>query len=456
MNKDAENTPSLPACEFTPLPYDGPSRDEVLSMRREFLTPALVTYYSDPIMIVQGHMQWLFDETGRRYLDAIGGIVTVSVGHCHPEILEAVREQNERLQHTTTIYLHPNVAEFGKLLASTFSKKSGLGVSYFTSSGSEANELAILMARVYTGNFEMLSLRNSYHGLTNQAMGLTALHNWKYPYPHGLGVTHVPCPDRYRGPFGYEDSEAGPKYAAGVEEVLTYDTPGQIAGFIAEPIQGVGGAVELPPGYLQRVYELVRNAGGICISDEVQTGFGRTGTAFWGFENHHVVPEMVTMAKGIGNGVPLACCCTRADIAESMVQRLHFNTYGGNPMSTAQGLATLRMILRENVQGHAHEIGTYLKEGLNELKSRHSLVGDVRGQGLMLGMELVSEHANKTPATAETAQIHERAKDLGLLLGKGGLRGNVLRIKPPMCIDRADCDFLCRVLDICLTEAERS
>ncbi len=456
MSDAVNKKPVLPKCDFTPAAYQGPSRDEVLSMRREFLAPALVTYYSEPIMIVQGHMQWLFDEKGKRYLDGIGGIVTVSVGHCHPKVIDAVREQNERLQHTTTIYLNPNVAEFGKLLASTFPKDSGLGVSYFTSSGSEANELAILMARIYTGNFEILSLRNAYHGLTNQAMGLTALHNWRYPYPHGLGVTHVPCPDRYRGPYGYDDADAGMKYAEGVKEVLTYDTPGRVAGFIAEPIQGVGGAVELPPGYLKQVYEFIHQAGGICISDEVQTGFGRTGTAFWGFENHNVVPDMVTMAKGIGNGVPLACCCTRADIAETMTQRLHFNTYGGNPMSAAQGLATLQIMLEENIQGHAHEIGTYLKEGLNELKTRHALVGDVRGQGLMLGMELVTDQINKTPATAETAQVHERAMQLGLLVGKGGLSGNVLRIKPPMCIDREDCDFLCRVLDICLTEAEDS
>jgi len=183
--------PVLPACDHQPHAYDGLSREVVLDMRREFLTPALVTYYAEPIMIVEGHMQWLFDETGRRYLDGIAGIVTVSVGHCHPKVLEAVREQNERLQHTTTIYLNPNIAAFGKKLISTFSKDSGLGVCYFTNSGSEANELAMLMARLHTGNFDILALHNAYHGLSNQAMGLTALHSWKYPYPHGFGVKHV-------------------------------------------------------------------------------------------------------------------------------------------------------------------------------------------------------------------------------------------------------------------------
>ena len=194
----------------------------------------------------------------------------------------------------------------------------------------------------------------------------------------------------------------------------------------------------------------------MCISDEVQTGFGRTGTAFWGFENHGVSPDIVTMAKGIGNGAPLACCVAKADIAQCMSERLHFNTYGGNPVSMAQGLATLNVLLDDNVQQHAHDVGGYLKQGLEDLQSRHTLIGDVRGQGLMLGMELVENRDTKAPATAKTAQVHERAKDLGLLLGKGGLHGNVLRIKPPMCITREDCEFMCTVLDICLTEAGAS
>ncbi|HJO15857.1 MAG TPA: aspartate aminotransferase family protein [Phycisphaerales bacterium] len=444
--------PVMPACTHQPRPYDGPSRESVLDMRREFLTPALVTYYAEPIMIVEGHMQWLFDETGRRYLDGIAGIVTVSVGHCHPKVVEAVREQNERLQHTTTIYLNPNIAQFGKKLISTFPKDSGLGVCYFTNSGSEANELAMLMARLHTGNFDILALRNAYHGLSNQAMGLTALHNWKYPYPHGFGVKHVKAPDRYRGPHGYDDPDAAAKYAAEVEDVLLHATSGAVAGFIAEPIQGVGGTVELPDGYLARVYEMIRARGGLCISDEVQTGFGRTGTAFWGFENQGVKPDIVTMAKGIGNGAPLACCVARAEVADCMKQRLHFNTYGGNPVSMAQGLATLDVLLEDNVQQHAADVGGYLKQGLEDLQSRHAIVGDVRGQGLMLGMELVTDRDAKTPATAETATVHERAKDLGLLIGKGGLYGNVLRIKPPMCLEREDCDFMCKVLDICLSE----
>jgi len=380
--------------------------------------------------------------------------VTVSVGHCHPKIVAAINEQNERLQHATTIYLHPNIAEFGKKLASTFPEGSGLGVHYFTSSGSEANELAMLMARMHTGNHDIIALRNAYHGMTNEAMGLCGLHNWKQNYASGFGVKHARFPDCYRGPHGYDDPEAGSRYAEEIHDLIRHGTTGEIAAFIAEPIQGVGGSREIPPGFLPKVYEHVRAAGGICISDEVQTGFGRTGSAFWGFENHGVVPDMVTMAKGIGNGAPLACCTTTHEIAVSMADRVHFNTYGGNPVSMAAGLATLDVILEENIQQRALEIGGYLREGLEELASRHELIGDVRGRGLMLGVEFVTDRASKSPAGEQTATILERARDLGLLMGKGGVDGNVLRIKPPMCWTREDVEFCCAVLDRCLTEQE--
>ncbi|MEZ6243266.1 MAG: aspartate aminotransferase family protein [Phycisphaerales bacterium] len=456
MTQATETLPKLPACAHKPRPYTGASKAEVLAMRREFLTPALLTYYRDPIMIVEGHMQYLFDETGRRYLDAFAGIVTVSVGHCHPKVVEAVREQNERLQHTTTIYLHPNAAEFAKLLASTFPKGSGLGVTYFVNSGSEANDLAILMARAKTGAYDVIALRNAYHGTSPSAVGLTALHTWKYPVPQGFGVHHARLPDCYRGPYGYDDASAGEKYAEDVLDLIRHATPGKVAAFIAEPIQGVGGTVDLPPGYLKKVYEHVRAHGGLCIADEVQTGFGRTGDHFWGFESHGVTPDIVTMAKGIGNGAPLGAVTTRPDVADVMRQRLHFNTYGGNPVSMAQGLATLNVILDENIQGRAKEVGALLKSGLQDLQKSHPTIGDVRGQGLMLGVEIVEDKASKTPSPPKTAEVHERAKDLGLLIGKGGLNGNVLRIKPPMCLTREDVGFMLAVLDRAFTGVERA
>src|SRR5262245_8543780 len=448
--------PTLPPFAYTPKPYKGPSREEVIAMRREFLTPALVTYFREPIMIVEGKMQYLFDEKGRRYLDAFAGIVTVSVGHCHPKVLEAVLEQNERLQHTTTIYLHPNIALFAKKLASTFPKNSGLGVTYFVNSGSEANEVAILMARAFTGNFDVIALRNAYRGGSQVTMGLTGHSTWKHTAPHGFGMHHAVLPDRFRGPYGYDDLRAGEEYALDVLDLIRSSTPGKVAGFICEPIQGVGGVVEMPPKYLKHVYKYVRDAGGLCIADEVQTGFGRTGDHFWGFEAHGVVPDIVTMAKGMGNGCPLAACVTKPPIAQKLAERIHFNTFGGNPVSCAQGLATLNVLLEEKLQQHAREMGERLLDGLADLKETHDLIGDVRGRGLMIGVELVADRGATTPATQQTADILERAKNMGVLLGKGGYFGNVIRIKPPMCITAADIDFLLYVLGTSLREAERS
>ncbi|MFT5232779.1 MAG: alanine-glyoxylate transaminase/(R)-3-amino-2-methylpropionate-pyruvate transaminase [Candidatus Krumholzibacteriia bacterium] len=452
MTMDAK--PTIPAYDHTPLPYDGPSKEDVLAMRQEFLSPAILMYYQKPVMIVEGSMQYLFDEKGKRYLDGFAGIVTVSVGHCHPKVIKAVREQNEKFQHTTTIYLHPNIATYAKKLAGTFPKNSGLSVCYFTNSGSEANDLAILMSRAFTSNFDVLALRNAYHGMSPTTMGLTALNTWKTPVPQGFGVHHAVGPNQYHGRWGYDDPDAGAKYAADVADVIRFSTPGQVAAFIAEPIQGVGGSVELPDGYLKHVYEYVRAAGGLCISDEVQTGFGRTGTAFWGFENQNVTPDIVTMAKGMGNGAPVGGVITRPDVAQAMAQRLHFNTFGGNPVSMAQCEATLDVMLDENLQKRCLEIGGYLTEGLRDLQSRHDAIGDVRGKGLMIGVEMVEDRKTKAPAAALTAQVFERAKELGVLLGKGGLNGNVLRIKPPMCITREDIDFMVKVIDIALTEAK--
>ncbi len=447
-------TPQLPAFDYRPASYNGPSRDEVLALRREYLTPSLLTMYREPVMLVEGKMQYLFDETGKRYLDGLAGIVSVSVGHCHPRVMEVVHEQSERLQHATTIYLHPNIGQLGKKLAGTLPPESGLNVTYFLNTGSEANDMAIMMARAFTGNFDVIALRNAYHGGSPGAMSLTGHSTWKYNVPHNFGVHHAILPDRYRGPFGYDDPNAGEKYAADVQNLIQHATSGKIAAFICEPIQGVGGTVEMPPGYLSRVYEYVRDAGGLCIADEVQSGVGRTGDHFWGFENHQVTPDIVTMAKGIGNGAPLAACVTRAEIAQALTARIHFNTFGGNPVSCAQGLATLEVLLEDNVQRHAKTMGEHLNAGLVELQGRHSLVGDVRGRGLMIGVELVTDRATKDPATAQTADVLERCKELGLLLGKGGYFGNVLRIKPPMCLNQADIAFMLQVLDIALGESQ--
>ena len=442
------NTPALPPCDHKPRPYTGPSADEVFAMRKQFLSPAIFHYYKKPLMIVEGRGQWLFDEKGRRYLDGFGGIVTVSVGHCHPDVIAAVNAQNETLQHTTTIYLHPNVALYARDLAAKMPGE--LKVVYFVNSGSEANDLALLMARAATGNYDLIALRNGYHGGSQSTMGLTSHSSWKFNVPHSFGIQHAQMPDTYRGPFGADDADAGRKYADDVKSLIQFGSSGQVAGFIAETIQGVGGAVVLPDGYLKHAYAHIRGAGGVCIADEVQSGFGRTGTHYWGFETQGVVPDIVTMAKGIGNGCPLAAVVTTSQVAKALASRTHFNTFGGNPVVTAQGRAVLQVIEREKLQENSLKVGAHLKSGLQKLADKHALIGDVRGLGLMLGVELVKDRTTKEPAREECLAVFEKCRELGLLVGKGGFFGNTLRIKPPMCVTLADADFMLEVLDASL------
>jgi alanine-glyoxylate transaminase / (R)-3-amino-2-methylpropionate-pyruvate transaminase len=445
------STPHLPSTPHQPRSYTGPDAATVLAQRQQFLSPGLFLYYQKPLMLVEGKMQYLWDETGKRYLDGIAGIVTVSVGHCHPHVVAAAQRQSELLQHSTTIYLHPNIGAFAEKLASKL--PGDLKVCYFVNSGSEATDLALLMARLYTGNYDLIALRNAYHGGNASGMAVTAHSSWKFNVPHSFGVHHAQAPYPYRGPFGYDDPAAGHKYAEDVKSLIDYATSGRVAGFIAESIQGVGGFVEFPEGYLREVYAHVRAAGGVCIADEVQTGFGRLGTHFWGFETHGVIPDIVTMAKGIGNGAPLAAVVTTPKIAATLTGKIHFNTFGGNPVVSAIGKAVLEVIETEGLQANSLKLGAFLKAGLEKLKAKHPLIGDIRGQGLLLGIELVKDRATKTPAKAECAAVLEAAREMGLLLGKGGLWGQTIRFAPPMVITRADAEFALAVLDAAFAKA---
>jgi len=440
----------LPPTAHVPRPYKGLSRDEVLKMRGHYMNPAIFTYYAEPLMIVEGYMQYLYDETGRRYLDLLGGIVTISVGHCHPKVTQAIKDQTDTLQHATSIYLHPNIAVLAKKLAAKMPK--GLEVTYFTNSGSEANDIAMMMARLATGNQDIIALRNSYHGGSAGPASLTAINTWKFPGSTGGAVHHAVSPDPYRSAFSGTPEEVATKSANDVRDLIRHSTTGRIAGFIAEPIQGAGGVTHGAPNYLREVYAIVREHGGLCIADEVQTGFGRTGDHYWGFENFGVVPDMITMAKGIGNGVPLAAVTTRMDIARALTQKIHFNTFGGNPVSMAAGIAVLDVIEEEHLQENARRQGARFRTGLEKLAKSHKIIGDVRGMGLMIGLELVRDRATKQPARQETADLLEAMRERSILVGKGGLYGNVFRIKPPMCIGEADVDYAIEALDRSLAQ----
>jgi 4-aminobutyrate aminotransferase-like enzyme len=450
-------TISLPVCDHKPAPYTGPSHDEVVALRAQYVSPGVLTYYKNPMMIVEGHMQYLWDEKGTRYLDAFAGIVTVSVGHCHPKIIEKVKQQNNTLQHTTTIYLHPNIAQFAEKLASKMPDApdgSPLDKSYFTNSGSEANEVAILSCREHTGNMDVIAQRNGYHGGTSIPMGLTAHGTWKFKQNPNLNIHHTHPGYCYRCPYGLEYPSCDLKCAHDIKNVIQYQTNGEIACFIGEPILGVGGTVVPPKEFFQVIYDIVRQHGGLCIADEVQGGFGRTGKHYWSHQNFGVKPDMITMAKGIGNGAPLGAMTTTADISKNMANKIHFNTFGGNPVSMTQGLATLEVIDEEGIQENADKMGSYIKQGLEAMQDKHTIIGDVRGLGLMLGLELVVDRKTKTPGSAQAASVMERCRDLGLIIGKGGLFGNTLRIKPPMCISKDDADFILAVLDQALGEQE--
>ncbi|XP_068641799.1 alanine--glyoxylate aminotransferase 2 homolog 3, mitochondrial-like [Aristolochia californica] len=437
--------PKMPHFDYVPPPYTGPPAAEIIRKRKEFLSPSMFHFYEKPLNVVEGKKQYLFDENGRRYLDAFGGIATVCCGHCHPEVVEAIMTQTKRLQHSTVVYLNQAIADFAEALASKL--PGDLKVVFFTNSGTEANELAMMIARLYTGCNDIISLRNAYHGNAAATMGATAQSIWKFNVIQS-GVHHALNPDQYRGVFGSD----GEKYAKDLQDLIDYGTSGRVAAFISEAIQGVGGILELAPGYLPAAYKSIKNAGGLCIADEVQAGFARTGSHFWGFEGHGVVPDIVTMAKGIGNGLPIGAVVTTPEIAQVLTQRSYFNTFGGNPVCTAGGLAVLRVIEKEKLQENAFLVGSHLKERLQSLMEKHEIIGDVRGRGLMLGVELVTDRELKTPAKAETLQVMEQMKEMGVLIGKGGFYGNVFRITPPLCFTKADADFFVDVMDYTISK----
>jgi len=432
-------------------PSEGPSPEALQGARRAVLGPNLSLSYRQPLHMLRGYRQYLYDRTGRRYLDTVNNVA--HVGHEHPRVVRAAQRQLAVL-NTNTRYLHAELIRYAEELTATL--PAGLCVAYFVNSGSEANELALRMARTATGREDMVALKVGYHGNTGQTI---AVSSYKFEGKGGGGApptTHVaPIPDPFRGPYKRSDPRAGARYALLVREVIRKAEQNgcRIAGFIGESILSCGGQVVPPEGFLADVYRYIRQAGGLCIADEVQTGFGRVGDRFWAFEQQGVVPDIVTMGKPIGNGHPLgAVVCTRS-VAETFHNGMeYFNTFGGNPVSCAVGRAVLAVIREEGLQQNALETGAYLREGLLTLQERHPLIGEVRGSGLFQGIELIRHPDTLAPATEEAAYLADRMRAHGILMSTDGPYENVLKIKPPICFSRRDADFLIEILDGVLGE----
>ena len=425
--------------------------EQLRKERAEHISPSLSISYHKPLEIVRGWMQYLYDENGRAYLDAVNNVS--HVGHCHPRVVRAGQEQMAVL-NTNTRYLHDNLVEYAEQLCATLPEP--LRVCFFVCSGSEANELALRLARTHTRQKDIIVVDSAYHGNTTS---LVEISPYKFDGPGGTGTpahTHkVSMPDVYRGEYKSTNLKAGEHYARHVEDVIRQLQKRQdnVAAFMCESLLSCGGQVVLPDNYLQEAYRHARNANGVCIADEVQVGFGRVGTHFWGFETQGVIPDIVTMGKPIGNGHPLAAVVTTAEIAASFNNGMeYFNTFGGNPVSCAIGQAVLSVIAEEQLQANAHQVGTHLMNGLQQLMGRHTLIGDVRGLGLFLGVELVRDRVTLEPAAIQAFYIANRMREHGILLSTDGPFHNVLKIKPPLVFTEANADFLVKSLDEILDE----
>ncbi len=432
------------------LPSNTIEKDEILNIRQKKLGKSLSISYQNPLHILRGYKQYLYDYTGRRFLDTVNNVA--HVGHEHPKVVLAAQKQAGVL-NTNTRYLHPNIIHFAEQLLDTFPPE--LSVVHFVNSGSEANELALRMVRTCTGQRDMVAVEVGYHGNTT---GCVDISSYKFDGKGGRGapehVQVVPIPDTYRGQ--YRDLKtAGPQYAKHIQEAIQkiQAKDRNVGGFICESILSCGGQIVLPPNYLKEAFNYIRAEGGLCIADEVQVGFGRVGDKFWGFELQDVIPDIVTVGKPIGNGHPLAAVITTKEVANKFANGMeYFSTFGGNPVSCAIGNAVLKVVQEEGLQEHAKNVGHYLSENLNHLKTKYPIIGDVRGPGLFLGFELVKDTETLTPAAEQANYLANRMRAHGILMSTDGPYYNVLKIKPPLCFDKKNVDFLIETLDTVLKE----
>jgi 4-aminobutyrate aminotransferase-like enzyme len=417
---------------------------DTIRKHREFLFPAVATYYQEPLALVRGEGMYVWDEAGDRYLDCFGGVLTVGVGHANPAVVKAETDQIAKLQHISGLYANPNQSNLAEKLAEISPGK--LKKSFFTNSGTEADDTAVLAAKLFTKRHEIVVLRHSYSGRSASALSAVGHSSWRPIAPQVAGFVHAMAPYCYRCPFQLTPANCGLKCADDIEELIQTTTTGEIAAFMAEPILGVGGFIVPPAGYFERAVEIARKHGGLFICDEVQTGWGRTGEKWFGIEHWDVEPDIMTSAKGMGNGAAIGWTIARSEVADGFSGST-FSTFGGNPVSTAAALAVIKEIEDRDLRQNAAEVGSYLRGRLEELKEKHQAIGDVRGMGLMQGVELVTDRATKEPAPKAVLQVFEETKKRRVLIGKGGLYGNVLRLGPPLIATKSDIDELIVALD---------
>ena len=423
---------------------------EVVRKHREYLWPAVANFYpKHPLVVDRARMQHVWDLEGRQYLDFFGGILTISVGHTNPKVTSKIKAQVDRLQHTSTLYPNEAIVDLAEKVAQI--TPGNLQKSFFTNSGSEANEAAILLARMATGSYDVVALRHAYSGGSSLTKAMTAQAPWRKAGVISVGVAHAINPYCYRCPLGLKYPDCGVACASDVENLIQTGTSGQIAAFIAEPIQGVGGFITPPPEYFKIVFTAVKRYGGLFISDEVQTGFGRTGKHWFGIEHWEVTPDIITCAKGMGNGVPVGATVTTTELANSF-QGLTISTFGGNPVTSVAARATIEVIEEERLLEHVDKVGGYFRQQLEALQEKYPVIGDVRGLGLMQGLELVKDRKTKEPAPEAATQLLDRTRENGLLVGRGGLYGNVIRLSPMLNIPKADIDEAIRLLDKSMAE----
>ena len=425
------------------------TRDEILKKKSDYIFSCVTNYYAEPLVVDHAHGHQVWDIEGREYLDFFGGILTVGLGHCHPTVTGRIKDQADRLQHCSSVYSTEAMVALAEKLAEITPGR--IQKSFFTNSGTEANETAILVARMATGNYDVVALRHAYSGHSQLTKSVTAMSSWRRAGVISVGISHALNPYCYRCPLKLSYPGCGVACAEDVDSVIQTATSGSVAAFIAEPIQGAGGVITPPPEYFKLVFTIVKKYGGLFISDEVQTGFARTGKKWFGIEHWQVEPDIITCAKGMANGSPVGATLATAEVADSY-KGLTISTFGGNPVTAVAARATIEVIEEEKLLDNVDRVGRYFRQKLEGLQAKYPLIGDVRGLGLMLGMELVKDAKTKEPAPQETNQFMERCRANGLLIGKGGLWGNVIRLAPALNIREAQVDDAIERMDKSLRE----